>query len=51
MSVANWNEGEGIMRRHKMSGHKSKKMFSKHGSRTHKFNMPRRQPMRGGIRL
>lgn len=39
------------MHRHKMGGHKSKRLFSKTGAMTHKKNMPRRQPMRGGIRL
>lgn len=39
--------------RGKISPKKSKKMFSKHADKTHKKNlpMPRRQPMRGGIRL
>jgi len=39
------------MRRHKMSTGKSKKLFSRTGSQTHKKNMPKRIPMRGGIRL
>nr|QJB20903.1 MAG: hypothetical protein [Microvirus sp.] len=39
------------MRRHKMSKHSSRKMFSRGASKTHSLNMPRRQPMRGGIRL
>lgn len=39
------------MKRHKMSGHGSRAHFSKHGARTHVKNMPRRMPMRGGIRL
>lgn len=36
--------------RHKMSGRGSRRSFSKHGSKTHKFNM-RSTPMRGGIRM
>lgn len=39
------------MKRHKIGSRHSKKMFSKHGSYTHKKNMPSRIPMRGGIRL
>lgn len=39
------------MRRHKLSAGKSKSMFSKHGSMTHKKNIPSKLPMRGGIRL
>lgn len=39
------------MKRHKMSRGHSKHNFSKHASYTHKKNMPRRAPMRGGIRL
>lgn len=39
------------MRRHKLPQRGSKKMFSKHANLTHKKNMPRRIPMRGGIRL
>lgn len=40
-------------KRMKLSKGKSKRMFSKSASRTHKKNMPppRRFPMRGGIRL
>lgn len=38
------------MRRHKLGGHHSKVMFKKHAG-THPRNMPRRMPMRGGIRL
>jgi len=37
--------------RHKMSKSGSKRLFSKTGSMTHKKNMPKRIPMRGGIRL
>lgn len=39
------------MRRHKLGSSHSKKMFSKHGDLTHKKNLPKRMPMRGGIRL
>jgi hypothetical protein len=39
------------MKRHKMSRHGSEKHFSKHAKMTHNKNMPRRLPMRGGIRL
>ena len=39
------------MKRHKISKGKSKRMFSKSGSMTHKKNVPSRIPMRGGIRL
>nr|AVQ10286.1 hypothetical protein [Gokushovirinae environmental samples] len=39
------------MKRHSMSSHKSKRTFSKGASMTHKKNMPRKLPMRGGIRL
>jgi hypothetical protein len=39
------------MHRHKIGHSKSKRMFSKSGSQTHKKNMPQRLPMRGGIRL
>lgn len=38
-------------RRRKLSRAQSRRVFSKTGSMTHKKNMPRRQPMRGGIRL
>lgn len=38
------------MRRHRMSGHKSRAMFRKSGSHTHVKNI-RAAPMRGGIRL
>jgi hypothetical protein len=38
------------MRRHKLSGGKSRRMFSKSGSHTHVKNI-RAAPMRGGIRL
>jgi hypothetical protein len=39
------------MHRSKMASHKSKSHFSRHASVTHKKNMPKRIPMRGGIRL
>lgn len=40
-----------MSKRHKMSRGGSKRHFSHHASKTHKFNMPRRNPMRGGIRM
>lgn len=41
-----------MRKRFKLPRRKSKRMFSKHGMKTHQKNMaPRRQPMRGGIRL
>ncbi|WNK15099.1 MAG: hypothetical protein [Microvirus sp.] len=39
-----------MFKRHKMSGHKSRKLFSKTAGRTHKKNV-QSNPMRGGIRL
>ena len=39
------------MKRRGMSRGKSKRSFTKGASRTHKFNMPRSMPMRGGIRM
>lgn len=39
------------MKRHKMSGKHSRKLFKRTADHTHKKNMPRRIPMRGGIRL
>ena len=39
------------MKRHKMDRGKSKRYFSKTASHTNSLNMPRRMPMRGGIRL
>lgn len=39
------------MHRSKMSSSSSKSSFRKSGSMTHKKNMPKRVPMRGGIRL
>lgn len=42
---------EKAMSRHKISSAKSKRSFSKGANLTHKKNMPKRQPMRGGIRL
>jgi len=44
-------EKERVMARHKISSSKSKGSFRKHASVTHKKNMPKRAPMRGGIRL
>lgn len=38
-------------RRHKMHGKESRKLFKRTAGHTHKKNMPRRLPMRGGIRL
>lgn len=37
------------MKRHKT--HNSRKLFTKHASKTHKRNVPSRIPMRGGIRM
>lgn len=37
--------------RSKMSSSASKSSFKRSGSMTHKKNMPKRIPMRGGIRL
>lgn len=39
------------MRRHKIGSGHSKRMFRKTADLTHKKNMPKRIPMRGGIRL
>lgn len=39
------------MKRHKLSSGHSKSMFKRHADLTHKKNMPKRVPMRGGIRL
>lgn len=39
------------MKRHKMSSRHSKSSFTRGASMTHAKNMPRRLPMRGGIRL
>lgn len=44
-------EKEKSMKRHKIATGKSKRQFSKHANLTHKKNMPKRVPMRGGIRL
>lgn len=38
------------MKRHKLNGGSSRKLFTKTASRTHKFNVAG-TPMRGGIRL
>lgn len=40
-----------MAKRHSMSRHGSRKSFSHHASKTHKFNMPKSLPMRGGIRM
>lgn len=39
------------MKRHKMNSAKSKRVFRGSADSTHRFNMPNRRPMRGGIRL
>ncbi|QXP08199.1 MAG: hypothetical protein [Arizlama microvirus] len=39
------------MKRYKMSKKSSRRNFTKHASRTHKFNLSSGNPMRGGIRL
>lgn len=39
-----------MARRHKLSGGKSRRMFTKHASHPHPMNMMG-APMRGGIRL
>lgn len=39
------------MKRRKLPQPKSKKIFKRHADLTHKKNMPKRKPMRGGIRL
>lgn len=39
------------MKRMKLSRRKSRKMFSRSASRTHKRNLVSARPMRGGIRL
>lgn len=39
------------MKRRPMSKHKSKSDFRHKASKVHKKNMPKRIPMRGGIRL
>lgn len=40
-------------RKFKLRKHQSKRMFAKHGNKNHVKNMPmpRRVPMRGGIRM
>lgn len=42
-----------MAKRFKLASRSSKKMFSRNADRTHSRNIqaPRRQPMRGGIRL
>lgn len=39
------------MKRHKMNREKSDRLFKRTASHTNAMNMPRRMPMRGGIRL
>lgn len=39
------------MKRRKMSQHHSKRDFRNKASKVHKKNVPKRIPMRGGIRL
>lgn len=39
------------MKRHRIGHSKSKRIFRKHADLTHKRNLPRRVPMRGGIRM
>lgn len=40
-----------MAKRRKMTKHHSKKSFRKGAVRVHKFNMPKRIAMRGGIRM
>lgn len=40
-----------MAKRSKIAPRKSKHMFTKHASKVHKRNIPKRVPMRGGIRL
>lgn len=40
-----------MAKRFKMSRAGSRRQFTKHASRTHKFNLAGAAPMRGGIRL
>lgn len=40
-----------MQKRYKMKKGKSKRQFSRTADQTHRFNMPTRMPMRGGIRL
>lgn len=40
-----------MAKRRKMSSGESKHTFSKTAARTHQKNMPKRIPMRGGIRM
>lgn len=40
-----------MAKRHHMGKRHSRHHFTKHASRSHKYNMPSRLPMRGGIRL
>lgn len=40
-----------MRKRHKMTRHGSRKLFRHTADHTHRKNMPKRLPMRGGIRL
>ena len=40
-----------MLKRKKLNTRKSKKLFSRTGSRTHMFNVQIANPMRGGIRM
>lgn len=40
-----------MSKRGRIAPRKSKRMFTKHASKVHKRNVPKRIPMRGGIRL
>lgn len=40
-----------MRKRGKIAHRRSKRMFSKHAAKTHRRNVPKRLPMRGGIRL
>lgn len=39
------------MKRRSMSRAHSRRNFTKHAQKVHKKNVPKRKPMRGGIRL
>lgn len=43
--------GDVMKKRYKLKMAQSKAMFSHAADRTHRFNMPRGMPMRGGIRM
>nr|AVQ10257.1 hypothetical protein [Gokushovirinae environmental samples] len=40
-----------MAKRSRISRGKSRRSFTKHASKVHKRNVPKRTPMRGGIRL